>query len=245
MMILTQSAAAARLGVSQALLSYYVHRRVNALPVVERDGQRGIDADDLDRFDPNPRRTQQQAVRERALALLAHGQPLPAVAVACGLSIGPLSVIAARAGGVSALRRQAGTLTMIGVGQLLGVNATTALRWADAGLYRVRRRRAGSHRFTSTTRRDLLAFVRDRRSFVRLDPTQIADPLLREVHQQARQDAGGRWLSTAQLADTLGYTPSSLSRAVRDGRWQGEELRVGSYWYGWVATGADMRALLR
>lgn len=176
---------------------------------------------------------------------LADGQSLAMIARRVGLSRASISMLAQRHGGAHTLRRAAGLLYAVDVARLLGIGERTARRWAAEGLYRTRLQRLDDRVFRVTNRRALLACVRERQHFMRLTVDRIADPVLRAVAQQARATAGGHWATTQEIGAALGYASAYVAEWFGDGRWTGEVVRVGLYWYGWVPDGTTLRELMR
>lgn len=240
MTLISRREAAAALGVNERTIQWYINRQFQPLPVV-REGRRvWIDPDDLAGI-RGAYYAHRHTIQMAALELVADGAQHGEAARRIGLSKGHLQRVSARYGGARALRRQAGTLNGFQVAQLLGVHACMVGRYVRVGL---RARVRGPNAFT-TTRRNLIAFLRDRRSFLRIDPQRITDPTLRAVAERARATAGGRWMGTQEIAAALYYSQQRVRIFIQQGRWVGEQMRYWNHWYGWVPDGTDVRELMQ
>ena len=63
---------------------------------------------------------------------------------------------------------------------------------------------------------DVLAFVRDRRTWMLWTPQQISDPQMRRIADDARRSVDGAWLSTKELAAMLHLERTTLARWIRE-----------------------------
>lgn len=234
--MLTRTEVAQRLGVSRQCVTHYIQRAINPLPLVERDGRACVPLAALEDFDPRPMHTARAQRRQAAIAALADGQRLDRVARRYGYT--PLSLREViRHSGIRTLRARAGTLASRDTARLLGIDATTAADWAALGLFRCRR----THGWYLTTRRNLIAWLRTRESFVRVTPAQITDPLLAAVARMARIQAQGRWWSANELARELGYHPRAMRKFCQRHGWPGKTITVGHKIYTWIANDTTPR----
>lgn len=179
-------------------------------------------------------------LRER----LADGYSIETVARLTGYSSGYVRRMARQHGGTLKLRQSAGLLYMSDVARILGTGETTVRRWVTAELLHTRLIRMEERTRRVTTRRALITFVSTRTHFPRFDPRSITDPALRAIALQAQNAAGGHFRTMTEIGQALGYSPETIRRWVREGRWLGEVVAYGTYWYGWVPIGTDVRTLM-
>lgn len=239
MTLLTRREAADQLGISPLTIQWYMNRRFQPLPVIRKGRRVWIDSEALAGL-RGAYSAHRRAIQIAALDLIADGVLHTEAAARVGLSRGHLQRVAARYGGARVLRRQAGTLNGFHVAQMLGVHQSMVGRYVRAGL----RARVRGGQSLTTTRRNLITWLRDRRSFLRIDPTRITDPTLKAIAERAQIGAGGRWMGTKEIAGLLHYSQERVQIFIRRGWWREEQTRYWNHWYGWVPDGVDVRELM-
>jgi hypothetical protein len=111
--------------------------------------------------------------------------------------------------------RDANGRTLTDVARLMGIEWHVVAEWADKGwlkCYRVGHLRIVEHE-------DLTAFMEDESHWHEWEPSQITDIGLREWATEIRR--GLVFYTTAEAGRILGFVPSALSRAIKEGRLRG------------------------
>lgn len=185
-----------------------------------------------------PRRLWSEDETASAIEMLANG--IPTTKAAKALRRTPLALrcqIHAQGATVTAIRRGGAvqTRTAQGVARLFGADCLSVARWIRRGwLAAVRddlKRRKTRHYHVHDTA--IQAMIDNRATWMGWDPARITDPEWREYAQQVRAEAGGHWLTTPEIAASLGYARHTVTEWVLRGRLPATQ--VGRLFYVWSA----------
>jgi len=153
------------------------------------------------------------ADRATVAALVAQGYSKRIIAEILGVSLARIRGITEDLGIVAQSQRPRPTpYGTREVAQMFCVTRPTILRWFARG-WLPDLRPPGARRPAITCwwdMDDLVAFVRDRRTWAAWSPATITDPTLRAIAEQARREAGGQWMDRIEIARHLGISPASL-----------------------------------
>lgn len=132
----------------------------------------------------------------------------------------------------AAERQRATTFSGEQVAALFGIHPSLVQGWVRAGWLPDHRHRAHRGIRHLWDRVEIVAFLRDRRSWAAWAPTQITDPELRRIAERARAAAGGQWYQHGEIADLLGVTGPTLSAWCA-----ADQLLAGLTWQPWAGAG--------
>lgn len=97
-----------------------------------------------------------------------------------------------------------------------------------------------THRYTYEA---LLAFVAVRNAWPMYRIKNIADPIWREIAQEAREAAGGQWVTAALLADQRYVARTTMGHWLRTGAWPVEHIRYGRTFCVWMPDSGELPPL--
>lgn len=148
-------------------------------------------------------------------------------------------------GKLIAARNQAGARvrSMEDIRRLFGVNKMSPTYWRQRGWLKARRNRAYSHRIGKAERPQylvsedaLMDFIQTRESWVAWECATMTDVTWRAYAEDVRRAAGGRWLTTKDMAARFGYDEKTPPEWRRRGILGGVALvKYGSALFFWSA----------
>lgn len=175
---------------------------------------------------------------------LENGESLRTIARRCKTTPNAIiQALDARGLSVTAIRQDAlwQVRTLNQVAALFGVTHGRVTLWRQKkwlkarpnGSWAARKKTAFAYLLVSDEA--LLAFLQVREAWPFYDPDAITDPDWREAAQDARANAGGRWVTARDYAESRGYAPSYGAEQIRRGDVALPTQKIGNQWYIWIA----------
>jgi transposase len=179
------------------------------------------------------------------VTLARQGYPRPAIAAMRGVTLPRVqSVLRAAKHRYRSRRPRPYPYSVAHLSGIFGVSRRTIHRWVSFGWLPDNRPVVGGGIDLFWSLDDLLAFVRDRRTWSSWSVSSIADQWLAQVAAEVRLEAGGNWYSYKQLAARLNVPVSTLHTWCD--RWGlfGTLPRAGKLFWLTHAQLADLDALV-
>lgn len=175
-----------------------------------------------------------------AYALLAQGFSVPQVARRLKRTIGSIydrqNILAARNQDGAQVR------SANAAAQLLGVSQPTLVSWIDRGWLRATRNRASARRGRKSIRPEylitddaIMLFIANRETWPAWEAKWIADPDWRAYADEQRRDAGGRWMTTKEIAYQLRVASTTVLDWYQRGTMAGVATVVYQHRFFWSA----------